>query len=255
MTAVIGNPPRFPYATVHEDTAMNQVTERTIGAIVAEDWRAAAVFEQFGIDFCCGGRRSVADACQTAGIDVAVIELALDKLHAVDAGDEVAQWPVARLVEHIVRTHHDYVRAALPRIAGFLTKLTKVHGARHPELAQVAAEFEVLGRDLLQHMRKEEHVLFPYIRELEGPTRPGSSPFGTVENPIRMMEREHEEAGTQLREMRRLTSDYTTPSDGCATYRVCFEELAHFERDLHRHVHLENNVLFPRAVQLEAIPA
>lgn len=231
---------------------MTQALERTIGEIVAEDWRAAAVFEQFGIDFCCGGRRSVTDACRTAGIDAAVIEGALEKLHAIDASDEVSQWPAARLAEHIVRTHHDYVREAVPRIAGYLAKLTNVHGARHPELAQVHAEFEVLGRDLLQHMRKEEHVLFPYVRDLEASTRPGPSPFGTVENPIRMMEREHEEAGAQLREIRRLTSDYTAPADGCATYRVCFEELAHFERDLHRHVHLENNVLFPRAVQLEA---
>lgn len=234
---------------------MNQGIERAIGEIVAEDWRAAAVFEQFGIDFCCGGRRSVADACQTAGIDAAAVEQALDKLHAVDASDEVSQWPVARLVDHIVRTHHDYVRAAMPRIGGYLAKLVSVHGARHPELAQVAAEFGLLGRDLLQHMQKEEQVLFPYVRELEGPVRPGPSPFGTVENPIRMMEREHEEAGTQLREIRRLTGDYAPPADGCATYRVCLEELAHFERDLHRHVHLENNVLFPRAVQLEAQPA
>jgi regulator of cell morphogenesis and NO signaling len=231
---------------------MNQVSERAIGEIVAEDWRAAAVFDQYGIDFCCGGRRSVADACRTAGIDAVAVEQALEQLHAVDAGDEASRWPVARLVDHIVRTHHDYVRGAVPRIAGYLTKLNGVHGARHPELAQVAAEFDTLGKDLLQHMRKEEHVLFPYVRELEGPVRPGPSPFGTVENPIRMMEREHEEAGSQLREMRRLTGDYTAPADGCATYRVCFEELAHFERDLHRHVHLENNVLFPRAVQLEA---
>lgn len=231
---------------------MTKVLERTIGEIVAEDWRSAAVFEQFGIDFCCGGRRSIADACHEAGADAAAVERALETLHAVDVSDEVSHWPVARLVEHIVRTHHDYVRGAVPRIAGYLAKLTKVHGGRHPELAQLAAEFDVLGRDLLQHMRKEEHVLFPYIRELEGPGRPGPSPFGTVENPIRMMEREHEQAGTQLRAMRRLTSDYTAPADGCGTYRVCFEELAHFERDLHRHVHLENNVLFPRAVQLEA---
>jgi regulator of cell morphogenesis and NO signaling len=232
---------------------MTQVLEgRTVGDIVAEDWRAAAVFEEFGIDFCCGGRRSVADACQAAGVDAAAVERALEQLHIVDSTEEAAQWPVARLVDHIVAAHHDYVRVALPRIAGYLAKLAQVHGARHPELAQVAAEFEVMGRDLLQHMRKEEHVLFPYIRDLEGPARPGPSPFGTVENPIRMMEREHEEAGAQLREIRRLTSDYTAPADGCTTYRVCFEELAHFERDLHRHVHLENNILFPKAVQLEA---
>lgn len=235
---------------------MNQVLEeQTIGTIVAGDWRAAAVFEQFGIDFCCGGRRTVEDACRAAGIDAGAVTLALERLHEVDASEEVSHWPVDRLVDHIVLTHHDYVRAAVPRIAGFLSKLTQVHGARHPELAGIGAEFEELGGELLQHMQKEEHVLFPYIRELNGPQRPGRSPFGTVENPIRVMERDHEEAGTQVRRIRRLTSDYTPPSDGCATYRVCFEELAQFERDLLRHVHLENNVLFPRAVQLEAAGA
>jgi regulator of cell morphogenesis and NO signaling len=139
---------------------------------------------QFGIDFCCGGRQSVGDACQAAGVDVAAVAQALENLHAVDASDEISQWPVGRLVDHIVRTHHEYVRSALPRIAGYLATLTQVHGARHPELAPVTAEFPVLGRDLSQHMLKEEHVLFPYIQELENPSRRGASPFGTVENPF-----------------------------------------------------------------------
>ncbi|MBI2185803.1 MAG: hemerythrin domain-containing protein [Acidobacteria bacterium] len=168
-----------------------------------------------------------------------------------DPGDDASHWPVDRLIDHIVATHHAYVRSAVPRIAGYLTRLTEDHGTRHPELARIAAEFDTLGRDLLEHLLKEEYVLFPYIRELAGDGAPLPSPFGTVENPIRMMEREHEDASAHVRAIRRLSADYTPPADGCSTYHVCFDELAQFERDLHRHIHLEDNVLFPTAVELE----
>ncbi|MBI3047729.1 MAG: iron-sulfur cluster repair di-iron protein [Acidobacteria bacterium] len=235
------------------DTAVNEsFATKSVGEIVAEDWRAAAVFERFGIDFCCGGRRSVADACRSAGIDVAAVERAVEALPPVEPGDHVSQLPVDRLIDHILLTHHAYVRAALPRIVSYLAKLIQVHGGRHPELSRIAATFDGLGDELLQHMRKEEHVLFPYIQELFDEEGPIACPFGTVENPIRMMEREHDAAGVQLHELRTLTGNYTPPPDGCATYRVCFEELAEFDRDLHRHIHLENNVLFPKAVELEA---
>jgi regulator of cell morphogenesis and NO signaling len=227
----------------------------TVGEIVATDFRAAGVFEQFGIDFCCGGRRSLADACRTAGADPIVVRAALDTIAAGsdDAADDVRQWPLDRLIDHIVATHHAYVRIALPTIAHHLAKLATVHGERHPELARVTAAFDKLRHGLQQHLMKEEHVLFPYIRELATRTdaHPFVSPFGTVTNPIHMMEREHREAGEELRLIRELTNGYTPPADGCATYRVAFEELAQFERDLHRHVHLENNVLFPDAIALE----
>lgn len=168
------------------------------------------------------------------------------------AGDEVSRWPIDCLIDHILLTHHAYVRSALPRIAGYLAKLTEVHGARHPELARIAAAFEELGGELLQHLLKEEHVLFPYIRELAGEGPRQRSPFGSVEHPIRMMEREHEEASAHMCEIRRLTAGYTAPAEGCATYHVCLDELAQFDRDLHRHIHLEDDVLFPLAVDLEA---
>jgi regulator of cell morphogenesis and NO signaling len=229
----------------------HELETTTVGELVADDWRTAAVFEQFGIDFCCGGRRTVTDACRSAGADVDALAQALATAAHDEAGDEASRWSVERLVDHIVQTHHAYVRGSAPRIASYLTRLVEVHGARHPELAGVASAFDALARELLQHMFKEERILFPYIRELATQRRAAPSPFGTVENPIRMMEREHEEAGTLMQEIRRLTGDYTVPADGCATYRVCLDELAHFERDLHRHVHLENNVLFPRAVELE----
>lgn len=235
-----------------KDTAINDTSDmRTIGQIVAEDWRTAEVFDRFGIDFCCGGHRTVADACRTVGVESIAVEHAIAALPDDVAREDISRWAIDHLVDHIVQTHHAYVRSSFPRIATYLAKLVQVHGARHPELAQIASRFDALGRELLQHMVKEERVLFPYIRELVTATHVAPSPFGTVENPIRMMEREHEEAGALLHDIRTLSDGYTVPSDGCTTYRVCYEELAHFERDLHRHVHLENNVLFPRAVELE----
>jgi regulator of cell morphogenesis and NO signaling len=230
--------------------------QTTVGDIVAADFRTAAVFESFGIDFCCGGRYEFADACRRAAADPAAVRHALDALPPVaDRRDDMTSAPLEQLIEHIVETHHMYVRSALPAIAGYLKKLVEAHGARHPELARVLAVFQDLRADFEQHMIKEEQVLFPYVRDLATTSRPcgvSRSPFGTVENPIRMLEREHLEAGDEMRTIRELTHGYEAPADGCRTYAVCMAELSQFEQDLHRHVHLENNVLFPRAIQLEA---
>jgi regulator of cell morphogenesis and NO signaling len=232
-----------------------RLTTTTVGEIVAVDFRTAAVFERFGIDFCCGGRRSLTDACRTAAADPDAVVHALDVLPPTfEMEDDVTRWPIPRLIDFIVSTHHAYVRSSMPIIARYLTKLEEVHGSRHPELSRVAVYFDQVRGDFEQHMLKEEQVLFPYVRELA--ERSDScdrtqSPFGTVENPIRMMEREHREAADALRMIRELTLGYTAPEDGCATYAVCMAELQRFERDLHRHVHLENNVLFPAAVEIE----
>src|SRR5262245_4757969 len=167
-------------------------TGTTVGDIVVRDFRAGAVFEDFGIDFCCGGRRSVAEACRQAAVDPATVERALSALPATapSEADDVTQWPVGRLIDYIVTTHHTYVRTALPVINRYLAKLVDVHCQRHPELERAAAAFSLLSSDLNFHMLKEEHVLFPYLREL-GRGHTLSSPFGSVENPISMMEREH----------------------------------------------------------------
>ena len=168
---------------------------------------------------------------------------------------EPERWPLDRLIDYILSTHHAYVRAALPAIGRELAALRGAHGAAHPELVRVVAVFAWVTSDLEQHMMKEEQVLFPYVRDLAaGADQPGGagvSPFGTVANPIRMMEREHEEVAGALRVIRDLTGDYAVPDDGDATYTRCLFDLARFERDLHRHVHLENNVLFPKALELE----
>jgi len=241
---------------MEDGTAMKDRLETaTVGDIVAGDFRTAGVFEQFGIDFCCGGRRSLSDACRAASADPADLIRALDALPPNTADDEVTRLPLDRLVDHIVARHHGYIRSAIPAIAHHLTKLQEAHGARHPELARIAAAFERVSVDMQQHLVKEEQVVFPYMRDLVDHAREPCgallSPFGTVENPIRMLEREHRDAADELRMIRELTGGYATPVDGCTTYAVCMAELDQFERDLHRHVHLENNVLFPRAVALE----
>ena len=230
----------------------------TVGSIVATDFRAAAVLEAHGIDFCCGGKRLLVDACRSASVDPAMVVQQLRGL--AQSGDEVdtTSWPLGQLIDHIVAVHHAYVRQAMPEIDRHLRKLVEVHGPRHPELAGVAEVFDAMCAEMAQHMMKEERVLFPYIRDLVELDRRGcsqvQSPFGSVENPIRMMEREHQDAAGALQTIRRLTGDYSVPPDGCATYEVAMAELARFERDLHRHVHLENNVLFPKAVKLEQAP-
>ncbi len=234
---------------------MSELFENTmVGDIVASDARTATVFQKFGIDFCCGGRRSLAEACRSAAADPGAVQAALDTLRPEDApADDLVHWPVERLAAAIVETHHVYIRSSTPVITGYLEKLVKVHGERHPELSRIERAFQQVSRDLEPHMMKEEHVLFPYILELAGATgeEPRSSPFGGVGNPIRMMEREHELVGNQMRLIRALTNDFSPPEDGCTTYRICFAEILHFEQDLHRHVHLENNVLFPQVLALE----
>src|SRR5512138_1039777 len=194
--------PRYTEHTLG-DLIMTESFDRVkVGEIVSHDFRAAAVFEQYGIDFCCGGRRSLAEACRAAGADPSAVAQGLDALPPVDTSDDdVTQWSVERLIDHIVTTHHAYIRSAIPLIGRYLAKLVEVHGARHPELNRIAVSFDQMGNDLLQHMMKEERVLFPYIRELATTTDRATpaSPFGTVENPIRMMEREHRDAGEETR--------------------------------------------------------
>ena len=233
----------------------DSIETTTVGDVVAADFRTAAIFQRFGIDFCCGGKRTLAAACRTATADPVVLCEALEALPPKGAAvDDLTLCPLNRLTAHIVSTHHTYIRTSGPAITRYLEKLVKVHGERHPELARIERTFGQMLRELEPHMMKEEHILFPYLEELAraSPEQPAVCPFGTVQNPIRMMEHEHEEAGAQMRLIRELTDDFRPPADGCTTYKVCFAELERFEADLHRHVHLENNVLFPKAVAREA---
>jgi regulator of cell morphogenesis and NO signaling len=166
-----------------------------------------------------------------------------------------AEWDPVFLIDYIVNNHHAYVRKMIPVLSVHTQKIASVHGQNHPELIKVAEHFQSVARELSQHMQKEELVLFPYIKSLltarlTGTAAP-ASPFGSVRNPIKMMEAEHQNAGDELYAVRSLSSGYTVPADGCTTYHVTYQELQDFERDLHQHVHLENNILFPLAVALE----
>jgi regulator of cell morphogenesis and NO signaling len=225
--------------------------------IVTADVRTAAVLDRAGLDYCCHGHQTLEDAAAAKGVSAAAVLAELDTLGPAAPADRTIglEAELDALTEHIMATHHAYVREAAPRIQGWLEKLAARHGDRHPELREIRATFDWLSRDLGAHMIKEENILFPHIDALAAASRAGgrlpASPFGTILNPIGMMEEEHRHAGDQLESLRRLTRDYTPPEDGCTTYRLCYEELARFEGDLHRHVHAENNVLFPRAIELE----
>lgn len=232
----------------------SQLEASTLGEIVSRDFRAAAIFDRHGFDYCCGGARSLAEACSQRGISLVAV---LSELEALDPG---AREPVeddpAALVDYIVSRHHAYVRTSLPVIQAHLAKVVAAHGANHAELGVIDATFSTVAMELSQHMVKEEQVLFPYIRALAEAVRADGPPppdmFGTVQNPIRMMEIEHQEAGDGLAAIRELSHGYQPPDDACGTYRLVLEELNAFERDLHTHVHLEDNVLFPKAVELES---
>jgi regulator of cell morphogenesis and NO signaling len=236
---------------------MIATSDTTVRELVAADYRTAALFERYGIDFCCRGCQTVAEGCAQTGADETRLIQELNGVLRSDAGatPKFSEWNLGALIDHIVTKHHAYVRDALPKLRAHSHRIADVHGGRHPELARVAKLVDAVSDEMTSHMMKEEHILFPYIAGLaeaaEGTAPMPSAPFGTVERPIRMMEAEHESAGSAMEEIRALTNGYAPPADGCTTYKVCLEELEAFEKDLHAHVHLENNVLFPRALRIE----
>ena len=232
-------------------------TEKTVGQMVAENPAAARVFEKAGIDYCCGGQRSLEEACTKAKMSFAEVAALLEKAAAArtDADRDWLTASQSELVEHIVNKHHAYVREELPRLTALAAKVRGVHGVRHPELDQIARYFGEVANEMTMHMMKEENILFPYIVDMEKAAQ-GKGPqpaamFGTVQNPVRMMMMEHDSAGANVKAIRDLSGDYTVPADGCSSYKVLYEALAAFEADLHQHIHLENNILFPRAIEME----
>ncbi len=231
---------------------LDQLEHVTVGEIVAHDYRAAGVFQRHGIDFCCGGRRPLAEAAEAKGIAVTVIVSELQRLDGPPA-IAVENGTCAELIAHIVDRHHGYLRTALPTITAYLEKLVNVHGGRHPELAAIAGRFRDVREELESHMYKEEQILFPLIEQVErADTGRAAAPSGPpVAGIVEVMEAEHTAAGTALADMRTLSRDYVVPADGCTTYAACYRSLAEFESDLHRHIHLENNVLFPRASEID----
>jgi len=236
---------------------MANTSQKMIKDMVTEDFRTAAVFEKYSIDFCCGGKKPLEAACLEQGVDVADVLADLGNLNniASSGGTRFADWDLDFLADYIVQNHHQYLRRIIPSLSAHTEKVANVHGRNHPELVAIADRFSAIASELTGHMMKEEQILFPYISVLAAARREGTTPrrppFQTLRNPIRMMEAEHQSAGDALAFIRSSSLGFAVPPDGCTTYRVTYQELEEFERDLHQHVHLENNILFPKSIELE----
>jgi regulator of cell morphogenesis and NO signaling len=230
--------------------------ERQLGDLVTDNPRAAAVLDGFGLDYCCRGHQTLAEAAGRKGVPIGDVSSALAALDT-PAGDDrrTEQLELDELAHHIVEKHHRYVREVSPAIERWLAKLVDRHGDHHSELMDVQTVFIELSNELHGHMYKEEQMLFPFISDLARAQRAGTglprAPFGTVRSPVRVMEHDHQFAGDLLARIRDLTNNYTPPDDACRTYRLCYAELETYENDLKRHIHLENNVLFPKAIEME----
>lgn len=238
---------------------MTPTATDTVGEIAVQIPGAARQLEQLGIDYCCGGKQTLNEACSAANISLDEALTRLQQGLASNPGSEDKDWRsglLADLIDHVNRTHHVFVRSECPRINALAAKVAGVHGANHPEVVQVQEIFAGLADELRVHLMKEEQILFPYIVRLEESTMAGEpappSCFGTVTNPVRMMMQEHDGAGDALRTLRAVTNDYAVPADACTSYQALYQALREFENDLHQHIHLENNILFPRAVAMEA---
>jgi regulator of cell morphogenesis and NO signaling len=232
----------------------------TVRQVALEVPGAVEIFDRAGIDYCCGGSRSIGEACARAGVRVDYVIPLLEEIEKAGAekGVETRDWrtrPLGELTRFVVDEHHSFTRRELDRLRLLLAKVTIAHAENHPELLAVKSLFDALERDLLPHMLKEEQVLFPYIERLEGVRNSYQAMpvpfFGTVRNPIRMMMTEHDRAGELLQSMRAAALYYAVPGDACPSYKLLCQGLEAFERDLHRHIHLENNILFPGAIELE----
>lgn len=234
---------------------MNELLTRSLAEIVTKDHRTAAVFERNGLDFCCKGKRTLYSACEEKGIEPQGIVDQLDASmrSALPIADFNAL-SLSNLVDHILDTHHAFVKRELPELLGYVRKVASKHGERHPELYPIFDALFELAEEMDLHMKKEENILFPRIKEIERISQaPGSGGLGAhtvIEAPIAMMELEHDRAGELMAAIRAHANEYVPPSDACTTYRISYAGLQAFEADLHQHVHLENNILFPKALAM-----
>ena len=231
--------------------------DETLGQLAAKDLRKAQVFKKYGLDFCCGGKKTVKEACAEKGLDVTKVEQELQQADKLPSSRPIPydEWNLDFLADYIVNTHHSYVKKSLPDLRTYAEKVMKVHGNHHPELIQIHQLVEEINAELTAHLIKEEKVLFPYVKELVTANHNTqvlhAAAFGTVQNPINMMEVEHELVGKNLEKIRHLSQNYLLPEDACASYSLLYRLLDEFEEDLHLHIHLENNILFPKALEIE----
>jgi regulator of cell morphogenesis and NO signaling len=236
---------------------MNLQEISTIGDFVARDFRTAAVFTKYNIDFCCKGQRTIDEVCAKENINEADLLKELNTVLASknDSGIDFNSWPLDLLIDYIEKIHHRFVEEKTPVILHFLDKLCSAHGNNHPELFEINQHFKDSAQELASHMKKEEFILFPFVREMMNATKShksiGKPIFKTVKNPISAMMEEHDIEGERFRIISALSNNYTPPEDGCNTYQLTFAMLKEFEDDLHKHIHLESNILFPKAKALE----
>ena len=234
---------------------MNTITaEKTVGELVRERPGRSRIFEELGIDYCCGGKKPLSEACAKKGRNVDEVLEAIneaDLAGSMEDADDYDVMPLDALADHIVATHHAFLVRELPRMQQMAAKVAKVHGEKDERLGELASVVNALADELSSHMMKEERILFPVIRQLTQTDSLPAMPFGTIANPIRAMEAEHDTAGNALVDMHRLTDAYTPPDWACNTYRALLDGLHELELDLHQHIHKENNILFPRAMALE----
>ena len=230
--------------------------EKTIGDFVAENFRTAEVFKKYHIDFCCKGGRTVEEACDNKKVSPQQIYQELEEIVNRKSEDiDFNSWPLDLLADYVEKTHHKYVEEKSAMLIPYLNKLCKVHGERHPELFEINELFIGSAQDLAAHMKKEELILFPFIKQMVEAKKNGeplpAPRFGTVENPVAMMKHEHEAEGERFVKIAELTNNYEFPDDACGTYQVTYRMLEDFQNDLHKHIHLENNILFPKAIAME----
>jgi regulator of cell morphogenesis and NO signaling len=231
---------------------------KTVRELATEIPGATRVFEKIGIDYCCGGGKTIEEACAAAGISVDEIARSLDRSTQAGGSDAGTRWqaePLSKLTSYIVSKHHVFTREELERLDQLVAKVCSVHGQNHPELLLIRGHFQDLKRDLIPHMQKEEMILFPFIEQMDAAVsagKPAPVPvFGTIQNPVRMLMMEHDAAGEILKQIRQLSGGFAVPEDACISYETLYKALETLELDLHQHIHLENNILFPRAVEME----
>lgn len=233
-----------------------QGKDKTIGEFVAEDYRTAGVFERYGIDFCCGGQITLSSSCQQKALDPAKVlqEIEAAKSEPIQRSQNYAAWELPFLADYIVNTHHAYLNDEMGQIAGYARKIAEVHGGHHPEVIDIAAIFDQISTDMVGHLREEEDVFFPAIKRVAAAQKLGATPEAqdraTIKDSLQKLHREHEAIGDAVHRIRHLAKDYAIPKDVCNTFVVTYKKLHEFEDDLHKHVHLENNILFLKASQL-----
>ncbi|MDN5199750.1 iron-sulfur cluster repair di-iron protein [Fulvivirgaceae bacterium BMA10] len=235
---------------------MINIQDKTVGEVVAENIKTAHIFKKHGIDFCCGGGTLIKDVCLKKNVDYAQIQQEIADLEKqVSEAENFNAWELDRLIDYIIDVHHEYVLDALPLLVDYSQRVASVHGHHYKETIEINKIIFALAEELNAHMGKEETVLFPYIKKLvtawKNDIKVEVPHFGSVKNPVLVMENEHETAGELLKQIAQLSNNYTLPAEACNTFRALYSILEEFEQDLHQHIHLENNILFPKAIALE----